>query len=114
MAGSEKRFKIWSATESSQAGAMVTEKEAFLVGTPKNFVVASDSGIGLMGKSVTFGTTSENIRSGGMFLKMNNFVRMIPSTFATPIPPEIPFPPIALFTSVIKDMPFVFALMFGG
>lgn len=111
MAASEQNFKIWTATNTSSAGVMVTPKASFLVGTPYNFVVAGDSGITLAGKSISMGTVGENIRQGGLFVKMNDFVRMIPQTLATPIPSQIPFPPLGMVTSVLGDLPFFIAMM---
>lgn len=111
MAASEQNFKIWTATNTSSAGVMVTPKASFLVGTPSNFVVAGDGGIGLMGKSISMGTLGENIRQGGLFIKMNDFVRMIPQTMVTPIPSQIPFPPIGMITSILSDLPFFIAMM---
>ena len=108
---STKNIKIWKATNKSNAGMMVTERAAFLIGTSKNFVVASDKGVGIAGKSISFMTTSENIRQGGLWIQMNDFAKMIPSTLISPLPYQIPFPPAGLITSVAKDLPFFLAML---
>jgi len=110
---SEKRFKIWTATNDADAGVMVTPKASMLVGSSKNYIVADGTGLSLVGKSISMGTTGENIRQGGLFLKMNDFVSMIPSTFTTPIPPQIPFPPLGMITSIVSDLPFFLMMMAG-
>jgi hypothetical protein len=113
MAASQKNFKIWRATPNSSAGMQVTPESALLIGSKYNFVAATSHGISLMGTSITFGTTSENIRTGGLFIKMNDFVRMIPQTMVTPIPSQIPFPPLGMILSIVKDLPFFMAMMAG-
>jgi len=107
---STKNIKIWKATRNSNAGFMVTERSAFMIGTRNNFIVAADTGVSIAGKSISFNTTSENIRAGGLFVQMNDFVRMVPQTLVTPMPTQIPFPPFGMVTSVMKDLPFFLAM----
>lgn len=113
MAASEKNFKIWKAVPDANAGVQVTPEASQLVGSKYNFVAATNHGISLMGKSITIGTTSENVRTGGLFIKMNDFVRMIPQTMVTPIPSQIPFPPLGMITAITLDLPFFMAMMAG-
>jgi len=108
-----KNFKIWTAVPGGP-GVMATEQEAYLIGSKTNFVAASSAGVAVMGKSITMGTTGENIRQGGLFVGMNDFIRMIPSTIVTPIPPQIPFPPLGMISTVMKDLPFFIAMMVGS
>lgn len=108
---SSKTVKIWKASKTSNAGMMITEKSAFLIGGRNNFVAVGDTGVAVVGKSIAFSTTSENLRQGGLWVQMNDFVRMVPQSVVTPMPSQIPFPPIGLVTSVMKDLPFFFALM---
>jgi len=109
---SQKHVKVWRATKKSPAGVQVEEKTAYLIGNRDNFVAASDTGVVISGgKGITFNTSSENIRKGGLFIEMNDFVQMIPTSVVTPMPGQIPFPPLALISSVMKDMPFFMALM---
>lgn len=108
MAAKIKVFRV------EKSGVMVTEKAAFLVGNSKNFVVASGDGVNLTGKSLSLSMTSEQIRQGGLFIQMNDFVRMVPQTIVTPIPSQIPFPPLGMITGILKDMPFFIAAVAGG
>lgn len=113
MAASEKNFKIWKATPDASAGVQVTPEASQLIGSKYNFVAATGNGISLMGKSITIGTTSENVRTGGLFIKMNDFVRMIPQTMVTPVPSQVPFPPLGMVLALVIDLPFFIAMMAG-
>lgn len=106
------RYKIWTASRNAEGGFMVTPDTAVMAGSKKNFIAADGSGVYISGGgSIAFNTTSENIRTGGLFVQMNDFLKMIPSTIMTPIPPTIPFPPLALPLMVGANLPFFLALM---
>lgn len=102
---SRKNFKIWKALKDAKAGFMVTPDEVLMVGNKKNMIACDKSGISISaGGSVSLNTTAENIRMGGLFVQMNDFVRMIPQTIVTPIPNCIPMPPMALPVSIAKNV----------
>jgi len=42
---------------------------------------------------------------------MNDFVQLIPQTVVTPIPNQIPFPPLGFATSIARDLPFFLAML---
>lgn len=107
---SQSTFKVWKSSSDSAAGFMVTPDTAVMAGSPKNFI-AIDSNATHIAGPVSIVTSSEQIRQGGLFIQMNDFVRMVPSTIVTPIPPQVPIPPIALFASIAKQMPFVLAML---
>lgn len=107
----QKQVKVWTASKDAPAGFQVEEKAAYLIGSRANFVVADGNGVTLNGKSITLGTGSENIRSGGLFVGMNDIIRMIPTTLVTPMPHQIPFPPMGLVTGLMKDLPFFVAML---
>lgn len=107
----KKHIKIWKATPGSKSGFMVTERAVLMIGSKGNFVAADKTGVSIQGKSISLQTTSENIRVGGLFVKMNDFIQMIPTTLVTPMPAQIPFPPLGLISSISKDMPFFLAMM---
>ena len=108
----EDKIKVWRVSPESPAGVQIGEKEAYLVGNRTNFVAVSDSGVVLSGgKGVSIATTSENVRRAGLFIEMNDFVKMVPTTLVTPMPTQVPFPPLGLVSSVMKDMPFFLAMM---
>lgn len=107
----KKNIKIWTATSKSSAGFMVTEKKALMIADRQNYVAATPNGTVITGKSIVLNTSSENIRNGGLFVKMNDFTQMIPTTLTTPMPGQIPFPPLGLISGIVKDMAFMMALM---
>lgn len=109
-----KKIRVWRASKDATAGIMLGENFAVLAGTKSNFVVASDTGIGISGKSISMITTSENIRHAGLFILTNDFLRMIPQTLVTPMPSQVPYPPIGLVSNIVKDLPFFLALLAGG
>ena len=109
MAVSAKTVKVWRATKAANAGVMIDQTFASLIGNKNNFVTAHSGGVAIFGNSITLGTTSENIRVGGLFVNMNDFVKMIPQTLVTPMPSQVPFPPFGFFTGIVKDMPFFLA-----
>jgi hypothetical protein len=109
---SEKNIKVWRATPNSPAGLQVEEKTAYLIGNRTNFVAVGATGVVLSGGSgISFNTTSENVRRGGLFIEMNDLVKMIPTTLVTPMPGQIPFPPLAMITNIMKDMPFFMRML---
>jgi hypothetical protein len=105
------KIKVWKMTKNSPAGVMVTEDSAFLVGNKVNFVHASDIGVNISGRSISFQTGSENIRQGGLYINLPDPIKLIPQTLVTPAPTTIPFPPIAMVTNVVKDLPFFLAML---
>lgn len=105
MAEQKKNIKIWTATRDSRAGVMVTENEACMVAEGNNYVSVSKNGIALSGKGISFQTVSENQTHGGVFIKMNDIVQMIPTTLVTPMPAQVPFPPLAFASEIVEDMP---------
>lgn len=109
---SQKKYvKIWTAKPKASAGFMVTEKKALMIADRNNYVAATPNGTVITGKSIVLNTSSENIRAGGMFVKMNDFTKMIPTTLTTPMPDQIPFPPLGLISGIVDDMSFMMALM---
>lgn len=104
-----KEVKIWKATKDSKAGIMASPESVVIAGNTKSFIAVEQSGTTIAGP-LNIMTTSENIRAGGLFVQMNDFVKMIPSTIVTPIPPQIPFPPIAIFAVVALTIPILLAL----
>ena len=113
MAQNKEKVKIWTAVRDAQAGFMVTEKKAAMIADRNNYMSVSKNGSLISGKSITLNTTSENIRNGGIFVKMNDITQMIPTTLVTPMPGQIPFPPLGMLMGILKDMPF-FLAMAGG
>lgn len=107
----EVNIKVWTASKNSPAGVQVSETSAVLVGNKYNFVAAHENGVAISGNSIAFNTTSENIRKGGLFVEMNDFVKMVPTTIVTPMPEQIPYPPFGMVSGIIKDLPFFIAMV---
>lgn len=114
MARSDRRVQVWRISKDSPAGIEVSENTAILAGSRANFVAATSAGVTIMGKSINFGVPSENQRHGGMFIRMNDFLQMIPSTLVTPTPNQIPFPPFAIASTMLADLPFFTGMLTSG
>ena len=82
-----------------------------MIGNERNFITASNLGLSFVGNSVSFVCLSEQKRNCGVFVEMNDFIRMIPQTIVTPIPSQIPFPPIALPLAMLVGLPFFIAML---
>lgn len=106
---SEQKIRIWRASSDSNTGFMVTEDAVFMVGTKSNFIAIDANGTNIAGP-ISLMSSSDQIRQGGLFVQMNDFIKMIPGTIMTPIPSQIPFPPIALISSFAESMPFLLAM----
>lgn len=106
----EQKFKIWKCGADSASGFMITPDSAIIAGTDENFIVVDSGGTNIAGP-VSFMTSSDQVRQGGLFVQLPDFVRMIPGTMVTPIPPQIPFPPVALIASVATMLPALLSLM---
>lgn len=113
MAG-DRKVRVWRVSKNSSAGIEITDNSAVVAGSRANFIAAHGAGITLMGKSISFGVPSENIREGGMFVRLNDFVQMIPSTLVTPMPNHIPYPPFGLATAMLGDLPFFMGMLSAG
>lgn len=107
MAGPAKVFRV---SKSAAASIWLQENSVALVGDDRHYVMADDQGITIKGP-ISLVADSMSIRKGGLWVGLNDFVEMIPSTIMTPIPSRIPFPPVfalvglgttvAFFTSML-------------
>lgn len=103
--------KIWTATQSSQSGFMVMENKALMVGNRSNFIACTKNGTVVSGQSLVFNVLAEDERHGGLFVKIPDLVQMIPTTLPTPMPQQVPFPPLAFVTTILKDMGFMYSML---
>jgi hypothetical protein len=110
MVASKKDYKIWKSGRDNEAGFMITPETAVMAGSKSAFIAIDKAGTHISGP-VSFITTSENIRVGGLFVGMNDFVKMMPSNIVLPIPSQLPIPPVALFTSLALSLPFMMAML---
>jgi hypothetical protein len=102
--------RAWKATREAQAGVFIDEKRSLLVGDSQHFVAADRNGVTIKGP-VSMVTGSEEIRTGGLFVGMNDFQQMIPSTIVTPKPMKLPIPPISGIANIVQDVAFFAALL---
>jgi hypothetical protein len=105
--------KVWRLNGQSRAGINLRSDTIELIADAHTGVQIGPTGITLIGKSVNMGTTSENIRTGGLFVMQNEFLSMIPSTIMTPIGQRLPFPPFGLPVHVAKLLAPAMAAIFG-
>lgn len=105
------KAKIWKASLNSTAQFAVTDESAYMVGDNNRYIKVGANGTTIYGPvSIVAGT--ESIKTGGMFVSLPNLVKMIPSTMVTPIPDQIPSPPLNIAMDLIEDVSF-FALLLG-
>lgn len=105
MAETLETTKVWRATRTSSSGLQVTEDSVALVGDKEHFVLANDTGIYLSGP-ISLIADAANIRRGGLFTGINDFLDMIPSTILTPNPKNVPFPPIFVVRNLAEDLAY--------
>ena len=103
---SEAKIKIWKATRNSKTGFMVTEDAVVMAGSKSNYIVADDNGVNIAG-SISLMCSSDQIRSGGLFVSMNDFIKMIPGTIVTPIPQSLPIPPVKMIGYISEMLPIL-------
>jgi hypothetical protein len=106
----DKTIKVWKVSRTSSAGMVVSEDSAILVGSKDVAVIASDKGVTLVGP-ISLVADAASIRRGGLFTGLNDFLDMIPSTIVTPIPKQIPVPPIHGLMGLTKDVAFFRSLL---
>lgn len=106
----DQTVKVWKATKTSDAGFMTSDTSAIMVGSDDNVVVADANGITLAGP-ISLVADAASIRRGGLFIGLNDFTDMIPSTIVTPIPKQIPMPPVAGVVGLTKDVAFFMSLL---
>lgn len=104
------RARVWRVRADAVAGVQVTENFAALVGDRRHFVLADDKGVYLKGP-LSIIADARNIRRGGLWIGIDDFLHMIPSTIMTPIPAQIPFPPVFISSQIAKDVAFFSAFL---
>ena len=102
--------KTIRASSQGKAGVEITEQSAALVGNQNNFIVCNESGTYVKGP-ISFITDATGIRKGGLFVGLNDFLHMVPSTIISPIPTQIPFMPVGGLVNLTRDLAFFLALL---
>lgn len=97
--------KIWKANLNSPAQFAITDQSAFMVGAENRFIKVNQNGTTIYGPTAIV-AGSESIKTGAMFCSLPNLVQMIPSTTFSPIPGQIPSPPINVAFDLAADCAF--------
>lgn len=105
----QEKIKVWRLSPDSNAYVRLEDNAVVIGNGPKNFIAIDDNGLTLRG-NMSFGCMGEGQRTGGFFINTNEFIRMIPTTIITPIPPLIPIPPFGFAKTIIKAVQAVVAL----
>jgi len=99
--------------DEGETGIFMNEGEIVIKAKKDSYIAINKDGVYLRGglSKVAMGGDE---RSAGLFLKMPDFVSLLPSTIVTPIPKELPIPPLggigkivaiaALFTGLAAIM----------
>jgi len=85
-----------------EAGIVTTKNAVRMNGNKDNYVLADERGVTVNGP-VSFVAGSSQMRFGGMWTMNSELQMSLPSTIATPTPVMMINPPIAQFTSLMKD-----------
>jgi len=102
--------KVIRTDEETDTAIKISGGSVVIAGNKKNVIVADDRGITLRGP-ISLGADSSNIRRGGLFVGMNDFIQLIPSTQWTPIPQQIVMPPVAGLVGIARDVAFFASLL---
>lgn len=102
--------RVWKASRTATAGIILNEDSTLIIGSEDNLLAVDDSGITIAGP-ISLVAEAHNIRRGGLFVGLNDFTDMIPSTIVTPLPKQIPLPPIQGLVGIGKDVAFFTALL---
>jgi len=106
---SPRTSKVWKASRTSTAAIAVSEDTVAMV-AGNNIVAVTDEGTTIAGP-ISLASDSMNIRKGGLFVGLNDFIEMIPSTIVTPLPKQIPFPPVHGVVGIVRHIAFFTSLL---
>ena len=102
--------RAWKVSRNADSGIFIDQERAIVAGDSKHFLVADRNGVTIKGP-VNIVAMSNEVRSGGLFLGLGEFVEMIPSTIVTPLPKKIPVLPITGIINVVADVAFFAAFL---
>ena len=102
--------RVFRTDPASKAALLVRDNSVSIIGDENHFVICDERGTTIKGP-VSFVTDATGIRTGGLFVGTNDFLKMIPSTIVTPQPINIPAPPIGGIVNLTADIAFFMALL---
>ena len=104
------RTRVYRSSKTSKAALEMSEDTAVLAGDSRHLVVVDSRGTTIKGP-ISIIADAMGVRRGALFVGINDFVHMIPSTMMTPIPQQIPFPPVHGLTNLATDVAFFTSLL---
>lgn len=102
--------RVWKASRTAAAGMVINEDSVLMIGNKDNLIAVDNRGTTIAGP-ISLATDARNIRRGGLFVGLNDFTDMIPSTIITPLPKQIPLPPIQGLIGIAEDVAFFMSLL---
>ena len=102
--------RVFNTGPNADAGIQLKDKEAALVGSKSNLVVANQHGVTIRGP-MSLLATSESIRKAGLFIGLNDFIEMLPSCIVVPLPRNTQYPPVFMMANIAKDLAFFMAFL---
>jgi hypothetical protein len=102
--------RILKTNEKAKAGIRIDSDAVTVVGDDRHLLAVDTRGVTIKGP-VSIVADSSNIRRGGLFVGLPDFIQMIPSTAFTPVPQAVPVPPVHGLVGIAKDTAFFMALL---
>jgi hypothetical protein len=107
---SSPKTRVYRTGNADSSSILQTEDSISIIANKDNFIVVDDKGITIKGP-VSIVADSPNIRVGGLFVGAPDLSKMIPSTIITPLPQQIPMPPIFGAVAMAADISFFLSLL---
>lgn len=104
--------KVWRVRPEAVAHVEVREDSVFVAGSAKNFVAVDQSGTTIRGPFAV-AAMGESQKTGGLWMKMPEWLTMFPSTIVTPIPSILPVPPLGMVIVFGATVAFGLAFLAG-
>lgn len=104
------KARVFRVNKDSKSSIHLEDNSVSIVGTDKNFVLCNEMGTVIKGP-VSMISGSQQRRTGGLFIGLNDFFEMIPQSIFTPIPSKVPAPPIFAIQGIARDLAFFMSLM---
>lgn len=102
--------RVWKASRTATSGVILNEDSTVILGNKDNLIALDKNGVTISGP-ISLVAEAHNIRRGGLFVGLNDFTDMIPSTIVTPLPKQIPLPPIQGLINIAQDVAFFTSLL---
>jgi hypothetical protein len=104
------RRRVIRSSKNANASLVLSDNSAKLVGDSRHFIAVDERGVTIKGP-ISLVTDGTGIRRGALFVQMPDMIRMIPSTIVTPLPSQIPIPPIHGLINLKMDTALFLSLL---